>query len=735
MSDSSSSTASSSRASWASDTDGTSILEAHDVIEVSPDAFDKTFGSSIVADTRGRPFELNQRISAAISRLGAAKDLVASTCSVLTRVMNLSEGSCCPRPATRVKFVEHSQVALLHHPEKSSVTPAKPQLVAVVEPIASSYNRDVKAWSKRRASANPPAIAWHHVLAGVLVNDGNNEQQPVDQMIDFLGALNQARPDLPGCFALTATRAACRLWWSDAAGIYATPRLPWDDPATPSRLLTLVYRLHHPLAVDSTISLEPMTQRSAHYDQKPVWHVGDGLGGVYRVENTIAVGKPWTRKNWVAAATEHRSGEESSFTPCSRVVIKDSFPLIENEAFVEDAILDHLHGAGVIPGICSPMSSFLVTNGSDHVRSIEVPVSGPQARRKHRLVMRGDGEDIYQCPSVLRFVMMMYDVLEVLRYAHEQRGVMHRDISLRNVLHAPAAATRESLPGCKFASEILAHRYPQMSACAGPASILIDFDNAVCEGRSPDAAQRQCVGTPAFVARNVSRDFRIASSSCAYRFPTLDGGAKDCYIQTFGQQRYDDLSVLLGSSKATDGPTRSELALHRPHHDAESCYWLTVHFLLTALPRGADRGNDNTKAEPIIHMLEENYFGNLVDRRSNLVNLIPSDWARFLHPQLRSLGTFLTALGKAVRPIFDLFEPPPPPYHLHEAMQRVLLQEACRLLDNGALPLDTTARRSLHSYFNMLPTALKPPSTSSRKRSADGFDDREGAGSRPRLSP
>ncbi|EJD48058.1 hypothetical protein AURDEDRAFT_183782 [Auricularia subglabra TFB-10046 SS5] len=731
MSNASPCTASSSHS--ASKTDGTSILKSHDVNEVAATVFDEVFYSSIIADTRGRPFELNQRISTAVSRLGAAKELTASTGSVLNRIVNLYESSCCPRAATRVKFVEHSQAALLHHPEKASAIPAKPHLISVTEPVASSYNRDLKAWSKRRASADPPAIAWHHVLAGIIASDGYDERQPVDQMIDFLGALNQARPDLPGCFSLTATRVACRLWWSDAAGIYATPRLPWDDPATPSRLLNFVYRLHHPLAVDSTISLEPMTQRSVAYDQKPVWHVGDGLGGVYRADHVIAVGKAWTRKNWIVAATEHRSGEAETFAPCSRVVIKDSFPLIENEGFVEDAILDHLHDAGVIPGICSPISSFLVANDGIHVRSIEVPVPSAMARRKHRIVMRGDGEDLYRCPSVLRFIMAMYDVLEVLRYAHEQRGVLHRDISLRNVLHA-SSATQQSYPGCKFASEILAHKYPALSASQGPASILIDFDNATCEGRSPESAQRQCVGTPAFVARNVSMHFELPLSCIPRPIPVLVGSAKDCYLRAFGQQHYDACSALLNVGGVKRGPAPPERAVHRPHHDAESCYWVTVHFLLTALPRVAGEDDGVKLAEDIIQILEQNHFGHFMDLRYTVASIRPRRWAQYLHPGLHCLDGFLATLSEAVYPLFDMFEPAPPPYHLHEAMQRILLQEACRLLDSGPLPLDTQARRSFHSHFNALPTALQLRPDSARKRNAEGFDEREGAGSRIRLS-
>ena len=211
---------------------------------------------------------------------------------------------------------------------------------------------------------------------------------------------------------MTATRDACRLWWSDAAGIYTTPRLPWSDPATASRLLNLVYRLHHPLAADSTIWPESVTQRLAVYDRRPVWIIEDGSGGAYRAEHIIAVGKPWTRKNWIAAATEHRSADTQSFAPCPRVIIKDSFPLIDNEGFAEGAILDHLHSSGAIPGISAPISSFIVDNDGEHIRSIQVPDSGPSARRKHRLIMHGDGEDLYRSPSVLSFLMTMYDVLE-----------------------------------------------------------------------------------------------------------------------------------------------------------------------------------------------------------------------------------------------------------------------------------------------------------------------------------
>ncbi|EJD48046.1 hypothetical protein AURDEDRAFT_113283 [Auricularia subglabra TFB-10046 SS5] len=92
-------------------------------------------------------------------------------------------------------------------------------------------------------------------------------------------------------------------------------------------------------------------------------------------------------------------------------------------------------------------------------------------------------------------------------------------------------------------------------------------------------------------------------------------------------------------------------------------------------------------------------------------------------------------MASAVHPSFELAEPTPPPYHLHEALQRILLQEMCRLLDTDEIPLNIYERRAINSRFNTLPSAVRPPSTSaSRKRGSEG-PDRQDGGPRPRLSP
>ncbi|EJD48068.1 hypothetical protein AURDEDRAFT_163039 [Auricularia subglabra TFB-10046 SS5] len=678
---------------WTSDTDGTFILEGHNVKEVPIEIFCKFLLDFDVTDVCGQPFELNQRAFVAILALRKANDLNASMCNVLNRITNLYNS------ATPIKFVDHSHSALLHHPEKS--TTAQPLLIAVPNCIATSWSRDVKARSKRRSDlAGQAAIAWHHVLATVLIAD---ERQPIDQMVEFLGALNQARPDLPGCFSLTATRHACRLWWGDAAGVYISPSLHWNHPATATHLLKFVHRLSCPVATDPTMCLEAMNQSPATYGRRPTWLVCDRVGGVYRAEQVIAVGRPWTRKNWTVSATEYRRPGSDSFAPCSRVVIKDSFPLVDNEGLTEHAILEHLHSVGPVAGVSLPMSSFLVTDGVAYVRNLDIPGYTVDNRRKHRMVLSGHGQDLYQCPSVLHFLTAMYDALEVHRFAHEQHNVLHREVSLRNILYDESSSSKAP-PGSKFASEILAHKYPASRLLQGPACVLIDFDNAIWEGHSPEAPQRQSVGTPAFIARAVSESFSQEISVLPRRPPVLDGNARECYLYAFGPERYEAGSALFKSSKVVDGPASPERAVHSPHHDAESFFWVIFHFLLTALPRGASKDDeqDTKRANELVQLLEFNKIGGEIDLRGLILHRSAATWASVLHPGLRSLGTFIYALTSAVEPYFELVEPAPPPYHLHVTMQRILLREMCRLLDTDVLPLDTRERRAIPSRYNSL---------------------------------
>ncbi|EJD52200.1 hypothetical protein AURDEDRAFT_159054 [Auricularia subglabra TFB-10046 SS5] len=547
----------------------------------------------------------------------------------------------------------------------------------------------------------------------------------MDLTADCLGSLNQARPDLSGCFSLSITRASCRIWWSDAAGLYATPELAWDDPATVRAVFGYVDRLYNPLMVDPSISLADVRclRSTKLHGDPPAWLIRDDRDGVYHSEAVISVGPPWSRKGWVVRASRYKAPDAKVFVSCSPVVIKDSFPTTDQFDSSESAILAHIHADGVFPGVSLPIARFLVSGQDGPVQSVDVRGSGITRRTKCRLILDGTGRDLYQCRSVLQFLMTMYDVVEVLRCLHETRRVLHRDISLRNVLCNTTLSGPSSWGPASFICKLLSKQYPAFSRTdLSPMCILIDYDNASCESITPEALRRAVTGTAPFVSSVVSGRFQAREAPPPGSVCELTGNAKACYVQVHGQERYDRLSTLHDDvampSRYASIP--AELAIHGPRHDVESCCWLMTHFLTTSLPAGANPNSEEqltlSFAQRIINNFEEYEIGGRPDFRATITRLRDSQWAQFVHPRLAPLAPFMGSLCVLLDTVYELLEPQLPPYHLHEAVQRLLLQEICRMLDEGdGIPLDIFQRRKLHSVFN-LPYASQPGAKRKRRR-------------------
>ncbi|EJD52199.1 hypothetical protein AURDEDRAFT_159053 [Auricularia subglabra TFB-10046 SS5] len=546
----------------------------------------------------------------------------------------------------------------------------------------------------------------------------------MDLTADCLGSLNQARPDLSGCFSLSITRASCRIWWSDAAGLYATPELAWDDPATVRAVFGYVDRLYNPLMVDPSISLADVRclRSTELHGDPPAWLIRDDRDGVYHSEAVISVGPPWSRKGWVVRASRYKAPDAKVFVSCSPVVIKDSFPTPDQLDSSESAILAHIHADGVFPGVSLPIARFLVSGRDGPVQSVDVRGSGVTRRTKCRLILDGTGEDLYRCRSVLQFLMTMYDVVEVLRRLHQTRRVLQRDISLRNVLCATATRGPNSYDPPGFIRQVLSKAYPAFSKQSfGPMCVLIDYDNASCEPITSEAMRLGVTGTAPFVSCAVSSNFEIQGAAPPGRICALTGNAQECYIQAHGQARYDELSAL--HDDLTVPPRNASIpvdrAIHGPRHDVESCCWLSIHFLTTALPAGANPALEDKWtlfcAQNVIDTLERHRIGARPDYRITLMSLRQPDWAQWTHPRVAALAPLLGSLCVLVDTIYDLLEPQPDPYHLHEAVQRLLLREICRMLDDGDdIPLDVSQRRRLHSIFHI--PAPPTPRPSKRKR-------------------
>ncbi|KZV94102.1 hypothetical protein EXIGLDRAFT_835190 [Exidia glandulosa HHB12029] len=721
-------------------TGNSSILEKDAPPEVPLSVFDAAVLCSDLDGLHVLVDEACERYSTVTRSMAQSTDVVHDILELLNGLSKLYTEHFYEPPDKRIEFIDHSHAALSHHPRKSTVM--RPHIIAV-------HSRIAKSWRSSHTgnAARPPAVPWHHVQAAVLVDTLSDDAHALDRCASFLGALNQARPDLPGSFSVTATRQSCCLLWSDVSTVCSTPRSAWSDRATMSSLLQFVYRLHDPAQTDLTVQLESTssaddtTSAASHsgYDSAPVWLIEDENGSAYRATHVLAVGRPWSQKNWVAAATQRRASGAMDFMDCPRVVVKDSWPLVANEDTSESAILEHIHADGDIPGVCRVLSSFPVRSDGYELGNLFVAGLAYRRRRKRRLILDGTAEDIYTCTSVVDFLKVMYDVIEVLRHIHETRGILHRDISLRNILRAAAdaaplvSARREGSP--IFINDVLSHKYPNTRAGRGPLSVLVDFDNAFWHGKSPDRGLRAPVGTPEFVARTVSTAFEMPYRLPPARIRPLEGSAKECFLHAFGEERYDALPTAISATREVfnqtddgESPVPDDRRVHSPRHDIESCFFVIVHFLITALPEGADPRDDNVgKGTGVCRSLENYEMGQAYDTRACVWGMGSAGWLQAMHRALHSFVRFLLSMATLFNPTYDLHSPPLPLYHLHDAVQRLLLAEICRALDdNTDVALDIHRRRDLGSVYDIsplwsmaAPNTPAPSSGSSRKRRAE----------------
>lgn len=225
--------------------------------------------------------------------------------------------------------------------------------------------------------------------------------------------------------------------------------------------------------------------------------------------------------------------------------------------------------------------------------------------------------------------------------------------------------------------------------------------------------------------------------------------ARTFYNECFGPALYADLSnlqsgVMVLPTSETDAPAN----LHRAAHDVESCFFVIVVFLLLALPEGFGPEDDNTDSVAGIWALFNHHKPGSTDSRFS--NLIGGDWRHWLHPGLVSLRVFLAKLSEQVYPEYLYMVPPPEEEHLHESLQRLLLQQICEMEAAGEpIPLNIDRCRNPpdpshagHSNLGHIPESTRTKSlkasvqksntsnaSSGSKRKLDAHDQPEGSNS------
>ncbi|EJD32806.1 hypothetical protein AURDEDRAFT_178097 [Auricularia subglabra TFB-10046 SS5] len=486
--------------------------------------------------------------------------------------------------------------------------------------------------------------------------------------------------------------------------------------------------------------------RNKSYASPPVWLVQDEHGVEYVADKILSVGAAWSCKNWVAHAAERLEADGSAVKLDKPVVIKDSFILpARAEISSEGAILQHIHRNGQIAGVPTMISHFRVQHhDGTPVRNVQLPpdlqrILHIPTRVRYRLFLTAYEIDhiFTACSTVKECLKVMYDALEVSRHAHEEHGVTHRDLNPFNILRRVDAPPLPEPAGTKhrpvYIERLLSYEDPVPSM---PTCVLLDFDNAFWADKSTRAWR---TATPGFIARTLSLR-RLSGAQRVDVLPPIEaltGNAKDAYTRFHGEERYQLASGFHANAVIADeedppnigavprtsvmgadeenpfnsavvprpsdqgsddeaDPLHGAVIPHSPRHDAESGYWVLAWSLTTALPRGALIEDDDTAemSRLIVHFDAHRvgeYTAN--DERNAFFLLDAVAWGLVLHQGFRSIAPFMRKLSKVVSPEYGWVTSPLDPYHLHEAMQRLILEEVFRLEREGDLEIDMETRR------------------------------------------
>ncbi|KAJ8481082.1 hypothetical protein ONZ51_g6251 [Trametes cubensis] len=553
-------------------------------------------------------------------------------------------------------------------------------------------------------------IPYHRVETIVELGSRGGEYVARVRASEGIHEFLQARPDRPACYAMSATPNAFELLYGSPVGLQISQAVFWTEIKT---LCAYVYSLYDP--PDGHIL----------YDRTVTWQEPPG--------------SPFGAPTWTVITEDlELSGAVIDFMghPCGRqtaifraeaagwqapIIIKDYY--FNGDKIYEEAELLHfnIHRGSYVPGVVRLLSFQNVANNGELI--IFRHPTQRFVMMKRRLVFADVGIRLEHAKSVNDLLMAMYDVLEVHRTVAARRHVLHRDMSLANILMYPQRNLCEELPWMEDMSPLIddvlggAKRVGEAQESRG---LMIDFDHSTLlydEEQRPEVQhdmelELRCrIGTPIYIARavNVAAVPGLLTSLHYQRMPLLAGKAKELYLKAYGNARYDQYNDL------PDGPTfhggisrtRDEDELeritdglpfrHRWEHDAESVFWAMYSILLRVRPQNDEETpRSQSNAEYAWGILKNHYIPErdadgvvrYYDDRQSLLYLPRKGFASAFLPSMNDVALLLHSIAAQVNPSYALMDPLPPfEDHLHEAMQRLILQY---LVDHEDKPIPLT---------------------------------------------
>ncbi|KAI0772781.1 hypothetical protein BD413DRAFT_34078 [Trametes elegans] len=389
-----------------------------------------------------------------------------------------------------------------------------------------------------------------------------------------------------------------------------------------------------------------------------------------------------------------------------------------------------------------------------HDRDQETACTHRSATKKEHSVISVDmGVQLGCAKSINDLLMTAYDVLEVHRTLVRKHSILHRDMSFFNILMYPEWSSWPDIKDLGYykdhpalIDEVLSGKPTdpdhRMTRC-----LLIDLDNGAMIYDDPDATQDELgfrTGTPMYIARAEAAGEVIseAYTSIYRRMPLLSGKTLALYVAAHGEDRYnrynDNKSTFHGGIPPypgiEDGDFDQGLGeyadsltfYHRPEYDVESVYWTLFSVLIRIIPKDAEfAGNAQQYLAENWELLSRHTIVKRPkwDSRSpilqiNKMSYICPLFAKSMH----DVALMLLKMSAQVAPSYALM-PHLPPHddHLHEAMQRLILDYLVTHLDNP-IPLTGELRETgqptqqVAAVDNYRPPEEKKSTVTSSKR-------------------
>ncbi|KAG8958324.1 hypothetical protein FRC05_009004 [Tulasnella sp. 425] len=528
-------------------------------------------------------------------------------------------------------------------------------------------------------------------MAGGWASEGSTSENQETKAISYLHYLLLARPDLYVAQGMFASED--NMMFLVGIGGFAARhlRIGWNDKKLSMLLYAFIYRIYDPCHfADSSYKLDPI----ADEDNPPTWTITIGVtsqvGGVITERPLpcpnflpLYASSPFETRTHVLTT----KGEGVDVYGEKLTVLKDQVCRIRTR-LDEHEILELVHKSKRVPGVVEAV----------YHKTIELPSQLGDlgvGRVKHRHGLRQLGRPFASIPTVKEMLQVAFDLVEVLRFLKAKRNILHRDISVGNVMYAPPSEDKQDPDTSTqdyevlfFSDFFLSDRYVSgtISQSGGNALnpeysprrphttsvLLVDFNHAEHLTSKIDGQRVERTGTPLFMARAVERGGPVDIPNPRIRFLDAIPLAPTKYATHYRNTRLKKFPAeeLNLSPEAVDSdrpPWRHEL-----DHDIESVFWLMLYWAMTAQPK------DGT-AEQIPRAAWCNLTGEYADRQSLLRGLTLGEPAeRTFHsafqPVLDLFQQLAGILSSIDRHWLHASEKRNDPEYFAEAFQRLILQ-------------------------------------------------------------